>query len=667
MSRPSDAFNSEMDYLWQAVGEAQETSAKAEVERAKAKTGMEQSASRLRRLEREADLARSRERELKGEIEKLNAALAKDSETLAMAARQAREAAAARQLDAIIQKKEGEAGLLGAEISSLLAEAGTLRDALNGRDAVIVSLQEKISGLLSLPELSRTLAEDSRFSGKQASVYEYLVEQLEKGKRSAAAAAAELARTEAAAEGSRAALAAAEKELWDRRAALALTRNELAGLETALAEAAAKEKISVEEKAALEGRAAGLKAALAEKETALEASVSDCTALRKELDASRAETLRIRQAADEQAAKTQEQRANFAGAVNQVFELQNRAAALRTELAKAQEQNAALSAALKDREADIEKVNGLLREAKSGLSLEKETSRRAVIKIKSLEGEMEALKNRINTAGEYSARLLKAVEERDLTLGALKAERGGELKRMSALETENEELCRKSIKFAGFLQREQSDFNGQIIASMEKAVKDLKTFNLRISAAERKALEPAMKNLLSSVNLLKGWQEYMDPETPELEDTDLTSFVSGETGKWERAFKQRKLSLSTAIVNPRLRARLSPERIKMLFYQLIKNAYERLPSGGSLRVYLKSSEDGRQALLTFEDNGPGFTRETMDKLYTPFNTTDKGKVGIGLAVARRIAEKHGGTLDVSNRKDRGAVVEVRLPLGTTAP
>jgi signal transduction histidine kinase len=105
----------------------------------------------------------------------------------------------------------------------------------------------------------------------------------------------------------------------------------------------------------------------------------------------------------------------------------------------------------------------------------------------------------------------------------------------------------------------------------------------------------------------------------------------------------------------------------MLFHNLIKNAYERLQQGGSLRVTLKGSEDGRLAVMIFEDTGPGFAREALDKLFAPFNTTDKGKAGIGLAVARRIAEKHGGTLEVSNKKERGAIVEVRLPLGTTAP
>jgi len=62
--------------------------------------------------------------------------------------------------------------------------------------------------------------------------------------------------------------------------------------------------------------------------------------------------------------------------------------------------------------------------------------------------------------------------------------------------------------------------------------------------------------------------------------------------------------------------------------------------------------------------GPGFSQEALSKLFAPFNTTEKGKAGIGLAVARRIAEKHGGTLNAANRKDRGTLVEVRLPLGS---
>jgi len=122
---------------------------------------------------------------------------------------------------------------------------------------VIEALKEKIAGLTSLPELARTLAEDSRLSGKPASVYANLAERLEKGKRAAAEAAAELGRTAAQAQASGTALAAAEGELSGLRAELALKKQELSGFDAALTEAAAREKISAEEKAALEAAIAG--------------------------------------------------------------------------------------------------------------------------------------------------------------------------------------------------------------------------------------------------------------------------------------------------------------------------------------------------------------------------------------------------------------------------
>jgi signal transduction histidine kinase len=458
-------------------------------------------------------------------------------------------------------------------------------------------------------------------------------------------------------------MAAAENELTSLRAELAIKKQGLASLEAAIAAASSRETISAGERASLEGRAAALGAALQEKERALSAALKDCAALRSALDASRLETERLRLTTEEHSLSAQEQRHNFTGAVAQVFELQKRAAGLKSALAAAQEQAAALSSELKQRADDIEKVNGLLREAKLAGAQEKEVSRRASLKIKALDAELGDLKTRLAASGDYSARLLKAVEARDQQIAALHKD----LNRIPEVELENEDLRRKNIKFSGLLMREQADFTARMLASLEKTARDLKAFNLRIPAAERKALEPGLRNLLGSVNLLKGWQEYLDPETPELEETDLAGFVRGETEKWERAFKQRKISVSSAILNPRLRASVSPERLKILFYQLVKNAYERLQQGGSLRVTLKGSEDGREALLAFEDTGPGFVREALDKLFAPFNTTDKGKAGIGLAVARRIAEKHGGTLTVANKAERGAVVEVRLPLGNAAP
>ena len=656
MSRPSDYFHSELDYLWRAVGDAQDASARAELEKTRARTGLEQTAARIRHLENELEESRRSESRLRSEAEDLKQAVQRDSAALEAALCRSREASA---LEAALRERENTAARHDAETGILKAETASLRKALETRDEIINGLKEKISGLFALPELVRAVAEDARLSGKTSSAYEHLMEQALGSANSAKLAADKLARAEEESAGNRAALSAAETELSGLRTALENKRRELAALEASLQEASGRGRVTAEEKSALEGRAAALARALAEKDAALAASLSNCASLKSQLETAGFEAGRVRRAADEQADRALEQRSNFSGAVAQVFDLQKKAAALRSELAEIKEKNSGLAAEAAQRDSDIEKINGLLTEAKNSLGQEKELSKRAGIKTRALQEEIEKLKAKVGDSEDYSARLLRAVEERELLIGGLK----NDLKKVEGLELENEDLKRKNIKFSGFLKQEQTDFNGRMIGALEKAARDLKTFNLRISALERKGLEPAMQSLLASVNLLKSWQEYLDPQTPEAEDVELAALTAAEAAKWDRAFKQRKLSIRTEIASPRLRARLAPEKIKMLFYQLIKNAYERLPRGGSLRVALRESEDGRQAILSFEDTGPGFTRETLEKAFAPFNTTDKGKAGIGLAVARRIAEKHGGTLEVSNGRDRGALAEVRLPLG----
>jgi len=668
VSGASDTFHSELGYLWQAVKEAQDAEARCETERTKAKSGLEHASSRVMHLEAELGRSLERERRLRAEIEKLRTDMEEGSKGLALAASQVEEVRASAdkcaRFEGKLRQKHNEISLLGAEVARLSSEMSGLREALKGRERTIETLKEKISGLMALPELSRALAEDSRLSGKDKSIYEHLIESLENEKLKSAEAAAALAKAKAEINSSR---DAAERETSGLRSSLSASRRELEDLQAAAKAAAERSGAQAGERAALEERVAALKAALDESEIALKRRAAEAGALRGDIDAARTEAARAREEASAQTLRAEELHGNFSGAVAQVFDLQKRAAALKAELAAERANGAslstALSAALAEKGAGLEKVSSLLREAKDALAREKETAKKAAARVNTLEAESESLTFKINAAGDYSAKLLRAVQERDLLIENLKRDLG----RTEALQMENEDLKRKNVNFTGLARREQADFSAKVITALERAARDIKTLNLRLPAAERKGLEPAIKNLLSSVNLMKAWREYLDPETPELADTDLGGFISGETGKWDRAFKERKISISAAIAAPRLRARLDPEKMKMLFYHLVKNAYERLPCGGSLRVILKASEDGRQGIIAFEDSGPGFTLETLSGLFAPFNTTDRGKAGIGLAVARNIAEKHGGTLEVSNRKERGALIEVKLPLAAATP
>lgn len=108
-------------------------------------------------------------------------------------------------------------------------------------------------------------------------------------------------------------------------------------------------------------------------------------------------------------------------------------------------------------------------------------------------------------------------------------------------------------------------------------------------------------------------------------------------------------------------------RIGQLLHNLVKNAAEAV-GGQALKLRLATwvQESGSQCwlCLRMQDNGPGLPQEIINKLFEPYATTKERGTGIGLAIVKKIAEEHGGSIQASNRQEGGAVFVLRLPVDT---
>ncbi|MGK7870395.1 ATP-binding protein [Falsiroseomonas sp. E2-1-a20] len=106
----------------------------------------------------------------------------------------------------------------------------------------------------------------------------------------------------------------------------------------------------------------------------------------------------------------------------------------------------------------------------------------------------------------------------------------------------------------------------------------------------------------------------------------------------------------------------SPVTLKRAFSNLIDNGVK---YGGSARVSL--DDQGRDLLVRIEDDGPGIPEADMQAVFEPFRRLETsrnrgtGGSGLGLTIARRAVEQHGGTLQLSNRPDGGLQALVHLP------
>lgn len=101
-----------------------------------------------------------------------------------------------------------------------------------------------------------------------------------------------------------------------------------------------------------------------------------------------------------------------------------------------------------------------------------------------------------------------------------------------------------------------------------------------------------------------------------------------------------------------------PNKISIVFTNLIKNALEATDACGSVRIAVGKAGDS--ATITVMDNGSGFSPAAMSM--TPGYTSKQGGSGLGLSICRNIITRHGGTLTLWNNDGPGASVLVTLPL-----
>ena len=106
----------------------------------------------------------------------------------------------------------------------------------------------------------------------------------------------------------------------------------------------------------------------------------------------------------------------------------------------------------------------------------------------------------------------------------------------------------------------------------------------------------------------------------------------------------------------------SPNQLKQVLLNLIGNARQAMPNGGTIRVGVR--RDGEHVLASVADDGPGIPARALPHVFEPFYTTRRheGGTGLGLAVGLGIAESHGGSLTVVSEPGHGATFTLRLPV-----
>ncbi len=201
-----------------------------------------------------------------------------------------------------------------------------------------------------------------------------------------------------------------------------------------------------------------------------------------------------------------------------------------------------------------------------------------------------------------------------------------------------EGLARAGAGLAHQLRTPLATIKGSCQLVLEAAT-DSRLRRIEIAVREAERMERTLEQLL----------DYARPPRPEPVSVKIAGVVAG--------LADRHPNLSSTVA-PELCARVDPTHLEQLLGNLVNNAVEWSPEGET--VTISGRRDGARLVVEISDNGPG-PGDDPEQLFEPYVTGRTDGTGLGLAMARTLAEVNGGKLTLEEAPGGGCVVRVELP------
>lgn len=235
-------------------------------------------------------------------------------------------------------------------------------------------------------------------------------------------------------------------------------------------------------------------------------------------------------------------------------------------------------------------------------------------------------------------------------------------------------LDRKWLKPGGsdprLLRAEQMMAVGQVAAGVAHelrnpltSIKGLVQVNLRELGARGLPvddLEIIEQEIRRMEKTLQTFLNFAKPPQPERRLQDIAPIVERVLAVVGGRARKQSVTLRFPPAESPTLAEVDSDQIQQLLLNLVLNALDALPQGGTIEIDLHPPQAGFLEIQV-RDTGPGIAPHILSKVFETFVSSKETGVGLGLPLSRRIAEDHGGTLTTYNLPDQGACFLLRLP------
>jgi PAS domain S-box-containing protein len=189
----------------------------------------------------------------------------------------------------------------------------------------------------------------------------------------------------------------------------------------------------------------------------------------------------------------------------------------------------------------------------------------------------------------------------------------------------------------------------------------------RLSAEEGELIDRATHTIVSQVEALKtmvnAFGDYARPQPAALRPVALHALLDDVLDLYEN---DQRIGLSRDLADGEPLVRADAVRLRQALHNLIKNALEAIGDARKPQILVSTrivrDDEQEWVELAVADNGPGLPNGFGERWFEPYTTSKNKGTGLGLAVVKKIAEEHGGSIRAENRAQGGAVFTLRLPI-----
>ncbi len=181
------------------------------------------------------------------------------------------------------------------------------------------------------------------------------------------------------------------------------------------------------------------------------------------------------------------------------------------------------------------------------------------------------------------------------------------------------------------------------------------------------ALETITRRSQGLLRFVERYRKVADLPDPQCQRLSMRTLIEHVERLIRPALEERAITLCIQCTPADLAIHADPDLLEQALINLLRNAADAVAGATRPAIGLECGIDRGRCVIDVHDNGPGLTAVQREQIFVPFFTTKPGGSGIGLSLARRIAQSHGGRITVLDRQPHGSLFRLSFPATAADP